>query len=47
MVNGIEVLSGSTVVQAINCGQLAGGTITINPSTFTNQGTLQATGRAR
>ena len=42
MVNGIEVLSGSTVVQAINCGQLAGGTITINPSTFTNQGSLQA-----
>ena len=44
MVNGIELLSGSTVVQAINCGQVAGGTITINPSTFTDQGTLQAVG---
>ena len=42
LVNGIEVLSGSTVVQAINCGLLAGGTITINPGTFTNQGSLQA-----
>ena len=31
LVNGIEVLSGSTVVQAINCGQLAGGTITDQP----------------
>ena len=39
-VNGIEVLSGSTVVQAINCGQLAGGTLTINPGVFTNQGTV-------
>ena len=43
LVNGIEVLSGSTVVQAINCGELAGGTLTVNPSTFTNQGSLQAT----
>ena len=43
LINGIEVLSGSTVVQAINCGELAGGTITINPNTFTNQGNLQAT----
>ena len=41
-VNGIEVLSGSTVVQAINCGQMAWGTITINPSNLTNQGSLQA-----
>ena len=43
LVNGIKVLSGSTVMQAINCGELAGGTITVNPSTFTNQGTVQAT----
>ena len=28
-------------VQAINCGELAGGTITINPGSFTNQGSLQ------
>ena len=42
LVNGIEVLSGSTVVQAINCGLLPGGTITVNPSTFANQGSLQA-----
>ena len=41
-VNGIEVDSGSTVVQAINCGELAGGTITVDPATFTNQGTLKA-----
>ena len=47
LVNGIEVLSGSTVVQAINCGLLAGGTITINPSTFTNQGTLAGQPAAR
>ena len=40
LVNGIEVLSGGTVVEAINCGLVAGGTITISPSTFTNQGTL-------
>ena len=43
-VSGIEVLSGGTVVQAINCGEMAGGTITISPSSFTNQGTLHATG---
>ena len=42
-VNGIEVLSAGVPVQQINCGELAGGTITINPSTFTNQGTLAAT----
>ena len=28
------------MVQAINCGQLAGGTLTINPAVFTNQGTV-------
>jgi RHS repeat-associated protein len=43
LVNGIEVLSGGVAVQQINCGELAGGTITINASTFTNQGTLRAT----
>ena len=41
-VNGIDVDSGSTIVQAINCGELAGGTITVDPTTFTNQGTLKA-----
>ncbi len=41
LVNGIEVDSGGSIVQAINCGELAGGTITVNPGTFTNQGTLQ------
>ncbi len=42
LVNGIEVDAGGTVVQAVNCGEMAGGTITVNPGTFTNQGTLQA-----
>ena len=44
LVNGIEVDSGpsASIVQAINCGELAGGTITVNPGTFTNQGTIQA-----
>jgi hypothetical protein len=42
LINGIAVLSGGAVVQAVNCGELAGGTITVNPNTFTNQGTLQA-----
>jgi len=41
-INGIEVLSGNTTVQAINCGLLAG--ITLNPSSFTNRGTVQAGG---
>jgi hypothetical protein len=41
LVNGIEVLSGTTVVQAINCGMMAGGTIYINATTFSNQGTLK------
>lgn len=41
-VNGIQVLSGNTVVQAINSGEPAGGKITINPSTFQNQGTVLA-----
>ncbi len=40
-INGIEVLSGGVPVEQIDCGQLAGGTITINPGSFTNQGTLQ------
>ena len=40
--NGLELLSGTTPVLAINAGLLAGGTITINPTTFTNQGALQA-----
>ena len=34
--------SGITSVLAIDAGLGAGGTLTINPSTFTNQGTLQA-----
>ena len=43
LVNGIELEdAGGNVVQAINCGEMAGGTITINPGTFTNQGTLAA-----
>ncbi len=42
LVNGIEVDSGGSIVQAINCGELAGGTITVNPPTFTNQGTIGA-----
>ncbi len=40
-INGIELLSGGVPVEQIDCGLLAGGTITINPSTFTNQGSLQ------
>jgi hypothetical protein len=42
LVNAIEVLAGASVVQAINCGDLPGGTIRINPVTFTNQGTVSA-----
>ena len=42
-VSGLEVYSGATAVQQINCGEPAGGTITVNPAgTFTNQGTLSA-----
>jgi RHS repeat-associated protein len=41
LVNGIEVDSGGSVVQAINCGELAGGTINVELGTFTDQGTLQ------
>jgi hypothetical protein len=42
-VNGIQVLSGTTTVLAIDCGLLNdGGGISINPTTFTNQGTLSA-----
>ncbi|HET6878951.1 MAG TPA: PA14 domain-containing protein, partial [Pirellulales bacterium] len=41
-VNGIEVLSGATVVQAINAGSL-GGFIGIDVGGFVNQGTLSAT----
>jgi hypothetical protein len=40
LVNAIQVLSGSTVVQAINAGEEAGGTLNVNPNSFTNQGTL-------
>ncbi len=47
LVNGIELDSGGTIVQAINCGELAGGTITVNPGTFTNQGTLEGRRTAR
>jgi hypothetical protein len=42
LVNGIQVLSGSSVVQAINCGDEPGGTLYVNPASFTNQGTLAA-----
>src|SRR5207245_2272556 len=42
LVNGLEVLSGSTSVQAIDAGLLAGGTLTVNPAKFSNLGTLQA-----
>jgi hypothetical protein len=41
-INGLEVQSGGSDVLAVNAGLLAGGTITINPPTFTNQGSLQA-----
>ncbi len=41
LVNGIEVDSGGSIVQAINCGELAGGTLTVSSGTFTNQGSLQ------
>ena len=41
LVNGIELDSGGSIVQAIDCGELAGGTITVSPATFTNQGSLQ------
>ena len=41
LVNGIEVDSGGTIVQAIDCGELAGGTVTVNAGTFTNQGSLE------
>jgi hypothetical protein len=40
LVNGIQVLSGGTVVQAINAGDEAGGIVAVNPNSFTNQGTL-------
>ena len=42
LLNGIEVISGGTTVQAINCGLLAGSTLTINPTSFMNLGILQA-----
>ena len=42
LINGIEVLSAGVALQQINCGLLAGGTITISPTTFSNQGTLLA-----
>src|SRR5439155_1377900 len=40
-INGIEVMSGGSDVLALNAGELAGGTLTVNPATFINQGTLQ------
>jgi hypothetical protein len=42
-VNGIELLSGTTVVRAINAGLVSGGALTVTPNTFVNQGTVQAT----
>jgi hypothetical protein len=43
LVNGIVLqYAASQVVQAINCGDLAGGTLTVNPGTIQNQGTLAA-----
>lgn len=41
IVNGLELKSGATVVQAIDAGQLAGGTITINPQ-FVNNGEVES-----
>ncbi len=41
-INGIEVLSGSTDVLTVDCGQTTGAGITINPNVFTNQGTMSA-----
>ncbi|MGO9468528.1 MAG: malectin domain-containing carbohydrate-binding protein, partial [Isosphaeraceae bacterium] len=41
LVNGIELDSGGSIVQAINCGEIAGGTLTIGAAPFTNQGSLQ------
>jgi hypothetical protein len=41
-INGIELFSGTTRVLAIDAGQLAGGTITIDPTSFINQGVVQA-----
>ena len=44
-INGLEVLSGGSSVLAVNAGLLAGGTITIEPSSFLNEGTVQAGNR--
>ena len=44
LVNGIEVQSGGTTVQAIDCGQMPGGTLTINLTSLVNQGSLGAAG---
>jgi hypothetical protein len=42
-VNGIEVDDSSgNVVQTVNAGLLAGGTLTMTPNNFTNQGTVSA-----
>ncbi|HEV3298069.1 MAG TPA: malectin domain-containing carbohydrate-binding protein [Planctomycetaceae bacterium] len=41
-VNGIELFSGTTRVLAINAGLLAGGSFTIEPTSFINHGTVQA-----
>jgi hypothetical protein len=40
LVNGIELDSGGVPVQAIDCGLFAGGSLTISPSTFINQGSI-------
>jgi hypothetical protein len=42
LINGIEAVSSSgATVQAINCGSFAGGTLTISPDTFINEGTIE------
>ncbi|MDB5389043.1 MAG: tandem-95 repeat protein, partial [Planctomycetaceae bacterium] len=41
-INGIELLSGTTRVTAINCGATGSGTIRIVPPIFSNQGIIQA-----
>ena len=46
-VNGIEVLSGGTPVLQINSGELAGGTITVNPGSFTTRARSRTATRGR
>ena len=40
LINGIELLSGSTVIKAIDCGLSAGGSFTISSQSFTNEGAI-------